>query len=263
MAAYPTMLAPELLFLRPDTGLGPEADQQLQVLHDRGLVAAVGLTAYHAGTTAAMAGQAHIVEYCASDRRRLGTLAAAKRWIAKDGGRGFVGIYTANETGEALSASDLAAVSDDEVRQIAYGWSGALKNEHILGADITTAYRVGEEGRRLARERRKDPSDEFKLGYPLGVLVVATAVHMFEAPPQDISLDVWGDSNPKAAQLYEALRFVWRTKAVGRRPTLLDVGTNLNGHEVYAAVRDGQRIHEVVDMRHYYQYDPDRSLVAA
>jgi hypothetical protein len=134
---------------------------------------------------------------------------------------------------------------------VAYGWSGYEPNSHIPGADITTAYRVGRTGQSLARERRIDPDDRFSLGRPLGELVIASAVVLYEAEAKQISLEVWG-SNKRATRLYQEIGFALVTGVPDRRKTSLPVGSELDGQVVRAEIIDGKPVNVVDDVREFY-----------
>lgn len=259
MSKYPTELADHLELLTPGMGLGERADWELERLLSRGLIAAFGLTPYHARTTAEMSREKHIAEHCASDADRFGTLAQSRAWVGKDGGRAYTGIYAANESGAALSPTDVLQLSDDELRQVAYGWLGELKNDHIPGADITTAYRVGAAGRILARERRRGPSDDFRLGRALGQIVTADGLFVYNARPEELSLDMWGDTNPSARRLYESeLGFINQTSEPGFRPTQEQLGTLINGNSVFLGTDSkGRQRQMVADVRYFDQFDAD------
>jgi hypothetical protein len=265
MANYPNTLAPELQFLTPDMGLGERADTSLAALHERGFVAAVGLTEHHAGALAVISTQRHIAEYCPKDQTlsRFGTLESTRTWIGKDGGRGFVGIYdVVGNEGYPLHLYDVQNMSTTDVRMTADGWSGYGKNKHIPGADITTAYRVGQEGLDLARQRRKGPEDRFGLGMHLGELVIATGVNLYGADPATVSLETW-QSNTGAVGLYERLGFELKAKAPDTRPTLKPIGTSIGDNAVYEAYEEGKTVRNVEDVRLFYLLGRSHPLVAA
>ena len=134
-------------------------------------------------------------------------------------------------------------------------------NEHIPGATVTTAYRVGRKGRQLARERRTGPLDFFSLGYPLGELVLATAAHLYGADPRKISLENWL-SNQSAGALYRRLGFEVRAKQPDVRPTLELPGTIINGETVFEREEDGKVLRLVHDVRVHQKLANHPLLVA-
>ncbi len=204
-----------------------------------------------------------MAEYCANDGTRFGTLKATKKWIAKGGGRGLVAIYTVGgNTGQELTEADLAQLTSDDVHMVADGWSGFDLNKHIPGADITTAYRNSEEGTRLAYERRKGPDDKFKLGLPLGELVIGAGIGLYGAAAKKVSLETWG-TNTKARTLYEQMGFELVATKEDTRPTLKPVSTVINGNVVYEEIREGKSVHLVEDIRCFYKLGNTHPLVAA
>lgn len=262
---YPTTLAPEVRLLTPDMELGDPAIAALQELHDHGFVAGIGLTEYHQPFIARIANERPVREFCPNDAAtRVGTLPIAREWNGKGGGRGYVSIFDLPDNqGEPLSAADLGYIEDVDMLPVAYGWSGFLRNKHIPGADITTAYRTSTHGRQLARERREGPDDHFGLGWPIGELVIAAGVHVFGADPKQVSLETWA-SNKSAVALYDRIGFVLRATEVDKRPTLQEVGTIINGHEVYRGVDSkGNPANMVRDTRLFQQLGITHPLAAA
>lgn len=232
MTNYPTTFASELHFLTEEDNLGDRASQAISTLAEHGFVAAEGVHLSQVGSIAAMAGERHIVEYCPNDLKRFGSEEKVATWLGKGGGRGMVGIFEVVGEDDPLSVGDIHALTSNDVSQVAYGWSGFGVNEHIPGADITTAYRVGRRGRELALERRVDEDDRFKLGLPLGELVIATAVLRYGADPSEISLEAWRSN--KANGLYDTLGFgPTLAEEDDIRPTLEERGTRIDGHEVF------------------------------
>ncbi len=231
MTPYPTEMVERAQVLDDDLALGPRHGA-LRSLHAVGLRAAIGLDEPTLTGIAAAASEPHIVEFCPNDRTRFADLAAGRAWMAK--GRGLVAVNTADG---AL---------------LAYGWSGRERNEHLPGADVTTAYRVTARGQREARHAREvDPG--FRLGMVLGDLVVATAVHVWGAPAAEVSLETWR-SNAGARRLYADLGFVQVPEAPDHpdvRPTLQPVGTEVAG-EVVRADPERPGRHLVADARCFY-----------
>lgn len=262
MANYPSEMAPNLTFLTPDIDLGERANEEVFELMNHGFVAAANLTEPHAATLSLIAHEEGILEYC-PDKKRFATLEKTQTWQQK--GRGFVGVYEVfGNSGSALTARDLKSLTDDNIHMVAYGWSGVESNKRIAGADITTAYRVGSRGRELARERR-GRFDPFRLGRPLGELVLGTAVHLFDADPNEISLETW-ESNKGAVTLYEGMDFVHvpEARVAEDRPTLRPAGTIINGQEVYETTdKNGQVVRRVPDFRRAYLLGENHPLRAA
>jgi ribosomal protein S18 acetylase RimI-like enzyme len=228
---YPTQMVERAHVLDDDLALGVRGDA-LRSLHAAGLRAAIGLDEPTLAGIAAAASEPHIVEFCPNDRTRFADVAAGRMWMAK--GRGLV----------ALTAADGAL--------LAYGWSGRERNDHLPGADVTTAYRVTARGQLEARRVRvADP--RFRLGLVLGDLVVATAVHVWGAPPTDVSLETWR-SNAGARRVYADLGFARVSEAPDQpdmRPTLQPVGSEIAG-EVVRADPDRPGRHVVADARCFY-----------
>jgi hypothetical protein len=261
-AEYPTDLATEVTLLTPSMDLGERAHDEIVDIMDHGLVAATGLPELFAGSLATMSAEPHIVEYCPDRVKRFPTLAMTRKWHEK--GRGFVAIYDvpANR-GERVTEDQLDELTKDDMHLLAYGWSGEEPNHYIEGADITTAYRVGAEGSNLAFNRRRDETDKFKLGRPLGEIVLGTAVHIFGAEPHIISLETW-ESNGKAIGLYEGMNFVQMHRVEDTRPTLQPVGTSVNEHEVYQDQdKHGNLINKITDFRRAYLLGEAHPLRAA
>lgn len=257
---YPTNLSQELTFLQPDTGLGERADASLATLHEHGMVAALGLTPYHAGSIAVLAGQNHIREYCPSDiKTRFGSSIQAERWQRK--GRMLVGIYLATDMGGApVSAEAARDATDEQIRLLAYGWAGPEKNNMIPDAPITTAYRVGKEGIVRAREARHATSGHspLRLGHALTELVVAGAVTRFGTPAAAISLEAW-ESNAPARKLYEEVGFDPQASTEDTRPTLVPAGRRIGHNIVYFDHALQER--RVADTRVFYRLDASHPLM--
>lgn len=232
---YPTELAVAASTLDLGVDLGPRGSAAVATLTDLGLRAVVGLDASLLAGLASAAGEDHIVEYCPNDRSRFGDLGAATKWAAK--GRGFVAILGPADTGDSL---------------LAYGWSGIERNDHVAGADITTAYRVTRAGQDVARALRAERGTPFRLGLVLGELVIASAVRLFDGAPDEVSLETWR-SNATARHLYELLGFVQLPDAPdvpATRPTLEPLGSHVHGASVRVDDASGGRI--VDDARCFY-----------
>jgi hypothetical protein len=260
LAHYPTELAPNITFLEAGTGLGERADSALESLQEKGFVASVGLTALHLPRIYEMAQEAGIVENCPSDQLTRFHPDCAARWVGKSSGglepgRGFTSIHDViGNDGAPLNSSDIANLTDADVRPVVYGWSGWEKNKHLIGKDITTAYRVSELGSQLARDRRSD-GESFGLGSPITELVLATGVVLYGAPADRISLEAW-KSNHRARSLYERIGFVRVPEAdvleSKGRPTLHQPGEDIDGNVVFQ--QEGKNL--VVDTRmNYYLAD--------
>lgn len=223
LVAFPENLTDTVQALEPGSDLGERADYWLHRLHDARLHVALGLGASLQPQLHALANEPSIKEFCPNDAtdRRFGStpgdIAPMQTWISKNGGRGFVGIYT------EIAPSPTA-------RLLAYGWAGTERHAHFPNADVTTAYRVGEQGSSIARHIRANDKARgahepapFRLGLALGEMVIATATH-FGASPRDISLETWA-SNVGARALYEHLGFTQDQEKApnipAKRPTLL------------------------------------------
>lgn len=204
---FPTELAHQPEVITPSLLLGDRAEESLRLLAKSGAYAATGLTDEVLPMVQAVASEQKIAEYCPNDigsvggNGRFASVAHAQSWIAK--GRGFIGIYSI----------------DSEL--LAYGWSGPETNLVLPDAKVTTAYRVGSSGSRLARAmRREEYAPNFSMGLALGELVIATAVYLHGAKPSELSLETW-ESNQPARTLYDKLGFglrkVMRSES---RPTL-------------------------------------------
>jgi hypothetical protein len=247
---YPTELAPNVEFLSLKTAvtadLGDRALTQLMHLQSNGFVAGLGLSEAHIPTVAAMTREEHIVEYCPNDEGRMGTVEDAKdRWQPK--GRGFVGIYDVKEwDGRVITPGMLRQLKDEDVEMIAYGWSGELANSHAPDFDITTAYRAGQRGLALARER-STPRNKLRMGLALGEIVVAST-KLYGADPKRVALEHW-HSNGAAANLYHEMGF--EAIAVERdiRPTLRKVGEVINNQVVQHGEIKGKPAIVVPDLR--------------
>lgn len=226
---YPIALADPVPLDRLVTG--DRAAAALAALHTAGADAVLGLDEPTVPLVAAAASEPGIVEFCPNDATRFADVPAARKWAAK--GRAFVGI-----------------VGPGPDRLLAYGWSGPEHNEHIAGADVTTAYRVTAAGQAFARRVRAGGAHDFRLGLLLGELVIAAAVAVGDVAESDVSLETWG-SNRAARQVYADLGFVQPDgvpEVPAVRPTLQPVGAEVNGAIVRA---DGAR-HVVDDRRCFY-----------
>jgi ribosomal protein S18 acetylase RimI-like enzyme len=219
---YPMELADSATLLDGSGDLGSRGNASVAKLTEHGLQATVGLDVSTIQALLGATAEEHIVEFCPTDRRRFAGVAACREWVGKH--RAFVAIT------DASSAALLA-----------YGWSGPDKNKHVPGADITTAYRVTRAGQVATKRVRESADANFRLGMHIGELVIATAVHRFDAAPNTVSLETWG-TNGAARHLYELLGFVQLDSAPNEpatRPTLLPVDADVRGNVV--------RVHESGD----------------
>jgi hypothetical protein len=212
---FPTELANEALLLDGSTPLGRRGNDSVAALTRNGLQVSVGLERNAVDRLVAVTTEAHIVEFCPSDRKRFAGVDACQKWVSKQ--RAFVSITE-------LENSAL----------LAYGWSGPEKNHHVPGADITTAYRVTRQGQVATKRIRAAGETGFRLGIHLGELVVASAVHLFGASPDEVSLETWG-SNRAARHLYELLGFEQLASVPNEpatRPTLEPLGSTIGDRVV-------------------------------
>jgi hypothetical protein len=212
---FPTELADSALVLDSSIPLGRRGNAAVAALTRNGLQASVGLEVLGVDRLVSVTTEQHIVEFCPSDRNRFADVDACRTWASKQ--RAFVSI-----TDVASSAL------------LAYGWSGPETNKHVPGADITTAYRVTRFGQAATKRIRESGENDFRLGIQLGEMVVASAVHLFGASPDAVSLETWA-SNGAARHLYELLGFVQLDSAPNEpatRPTFEPLGSNANGREV-------------------------------
>jgi hypothetical protein len=211
-----------------------EANVLIADLAARGFVVARGIHRPQSENLAAIAHDSKVVEYCPNDgQTRFGDEEMQGSWVRKNTGRAAIGIYYVDSE-DAIDVDDLPDISIDDVMQVAHGWGGEEKNQHIPGADITTAYRVSSYGRELAHNSRTGENDRFSLGYPLGVLVIENLIEYHGVPREVISLETW-ESNESAMRLYERLGFEevpGVERIPGVRPTLKPVGTVINGNVV-------------------------------
>lgn len=243
---YPTNFVDEFIPLVPGSGWGEEFDFALWELEMRGFVVALGVHDDFLGDLANMASQRHITEYCPSDPGRFGDRKKVRDWLEK--GRVMVGIYAVNDREKGIDFTNPAVFTRENLEQVAYAWFGPeTDDEGNPTKTITTAYRVGEAGRRLARERRLDENDKFKLGLPLGRLAIAAATDIYGVEEDDITLETWASN--AANILYDLLQFVETGRKVEARPTLEPVGTVINGNEVY--YDEARQQNMVLDCRLY------------
>ncbi|HSX42504.1 MAG TPA: hypothetical protein VLF59_00275 [Candidatus Saccharimonadales bacterium] len=259
---FPTDFEAEFHALQPEQGLGEEVDVWLERLADHGFVAARGIHLAQADNLSAIAHDPKVVEYCPNDRKtRFATVEMQRKWVGTETGRAAIGMYHPDGQRGAIDLRDLPKITAHDVTQVAHGWGGKKLNGRIVGADVTTAYRVGSEGSRHARESRKSPEDRFSLGYPLGLLVVENLVRYHGVPKPMISLENW-ESNDSARHLYDVLGF-HEVSGVPRvydvRPTLYPAGTYINGYEVryQRDEQTGLRLpeREVADWRVFQVHD--------
>ncbi len=212
---FPTELADSALVLDGSIPLGRRGDAAVATLGRNGLQASVGLEVRGVDRLVGVTTEQHIVEFCPSDRNRFADVDACRIWASKQ--RAFVSIAD-------LASSEL----------LAYGWSGPETNKHVPGADITTAYRVTRFGQTITKRIRESGENDFRLGIQLGEMVIASAVHLFGASPDAVSLETWG-SNGAARHLYALLGFVQLDSAPNEpasRPTFEPLGANVGGREV-------------------------------
>jgi hypothetical protein len=198
----------------------------------------------HLEELAEMSGQSHIVEFCKSDPGRFGDKPKVQEWLQKR--RVMVGIYAVQDQKDSVDFADPATFRSENLTQVAYAWFGPeTDKEGNDTGEITTAYRVGEAGRELSRERRHDKDDKFKLGLPLGRLVTAVATGVYGVDAERITLETWASN--LANELYDLLGFVLTGEREEPRPTLEEVGTVINGNVVY--FDEKKRCNMVVDTR--------------
>jgi hypothetical protein len=214
---YPTELADLATILDQSTELGSRGNTAVATLAEHGMRSSVGLDAATIDRLVGVTGEEHIVEYCPTDRRRFADVAACEKWVEKH--RAFVAITDA-------ASSEL----------LAYGWSGPDQNNHIPGADITTAYRVTRAGQTATKRARENGNANFRLGMHIGELVIATATYLYEAPPDEVSLETWA-TNGAARHLYELLGFVQLDSTpneTATRPTLKPIDATIGNSLVRA-----------------------------
>jgi hypothetical protein len=207
---YPTELVDLVTLLDRSADLGSRGNAAVSALAEHGLRSSVGLDPATIDRLVRVTGEDHIVEFCPTDRRRFADLSACEKWVEKQ--RAFVAITDA--TGSEL---------------LAYGWSGPDANKHIPGADITTAYRVTRAGQSATKQAREKGDASFRLGMHIGELVIATATHLYGAPPDEVSLETWG-TNGAARHLYELLGFVQLDSVPNQtatRPTLKPIDSTI------------------------------------
>ncbi len=218
---FPTELVDMVTLLDRSADLGARGNAAVSALAEHGLRSSVGLDAATIERLVGVTGEDHIVEFCPTDRRRFADRAACEKWVEKQ--RAFVAIT--NVTGSEL---------------LAYGWSGPDTNNHIPGADITTAYRVTRAGQSATKQARENGDQNFRLGLHIGELVIATATHLYNAPPEEVSLETWG-TNGAARHLYELLGFVQLDLApneTATRPTLKPIDSTIGNAIVRADPSD-------------------------
>ncbi len=250
MARYPAGFSQNFEVITMGMDIGEIGNQAVSELAEHGFVAAQGCTQYQADTLVRIAQEKGIAEYCPRDRQRFGSVRAIEDRFDGEKGNGMVGIYAAVDSGP-LTEHDLLGIAEEDVDLAAYGWTGVHRNLSGTGSHITTAFRVGERGRELARARH----GSFRLGLPLGKLVIALGVEVHGADPAELELETYG-SNRAAGRLYDALGFKVYNKEMATRPTLRPVGDNINGHIVYADEASGATV--VSDERIFMRYDASR-----
>ena len=156
-----------------------------------------------------------------------------RKWLKKGTGRIMAGIYAVNGEDGLLDEDRVAVLSAEDLTQVAYGWFGAEPNPHMpSGVDITTAYRVGQQGRELARRRRINPERPLRLGLSIGKAVLAVATELYGIAPERIGLETW-ESNVAANDLYDVLGFRLVASQDDVRPTLEQAGTRIGNRVVF------------------------------
>jgi hypothetical protein len=230
---YPTSFTPELRPLQPGYGLSEPTDTLLQELRAHGFVMAVGVHESQLDNLADMASQPHIREFCPNDVGRFGSEPRVRKWQQKGTGRVMVGIYAVNGESGPLDEDRVASLRAEDLTQVAYGWFGAEPTPHMPpGVDITTAYRVGQQGRELARKRRTNPEQLLSLGLSIGKAVLAVATELYGIAPERIGLETW-ESNEAANKLYDLLGFQLVAAEEDVRPTLQRAGSNIRNKIVF------------------------------
>lgn len=230
---YPTSFTSELRPLQPGYGLSEPTDTLLQELQAHGFVVAVGVHESQLDNLADMASQPHIREFCPNDVGRFGSEPRVRTWLQRGIGRVMVGIYTVNGQSGSLTEEHIASLQAEDLTQVAYGWFGAEPTPHMPpGVDITTAYRVGQQGRDLARQRRTNPERPLSLGLSIGKAVLAVATELYGIAPERIGLETW-ESNQAANKLYDLLGFQQVAAEDAVRPTLQQVGDKVGNNIVF------------------------------
>jgi len=261
MAEFYTDFVDELEVLTPSMLSDQVGAAALNSMAQRGFVMTIGLTRESVPDLARIGAQPHIVEFAHRDAtRRFPNEEAVSKWLSK---RRFplLGFAVEDFTlGDTLSEADMKALDLGDLTMVDYGWFGPEQNKHIAGADVTTAYRVAEEGRRLSRERRFNEADKFKLGLPLGQVLTAVAIDISGVEPAEISLETFA-SNRAANAMYDLMHFredpnVPPIACV--RPTLKAVGEEVDGKPVYFDELQGGNM--VEDFRLNKRYDPTGEL---
>lgn len=255
-AEFHTDFVPTLELLKPGDITNKIGDMALRDMLDHGFVMSVGLMRESVPALAAMAQEDHIAEMCPNDLTRIGSVPLAGTWLEK--GRAPVLVHALREftPGMILSAADLDNVTLQDLQTGGYNWFGPLKNEHIPGADTTTAYRNGLAGIELARQRRQAMGSDFRPGLRAGQVVTHVAIERFGVSPESLSLEAYA-SNKKALPIYDIMGYRDVPEAPPEeveRSTLQPVGNEINGHKVRFNGK-GKRV--VTDLRLYKRYFPE------
>lgn len=178
MAAFPNGFAENVETL--DGGIGQRGDAALAHIQEKGFTVATGLTEYFAGAVGVMGYQPHIREYCPKDatESRFGTLTSTEKWLQKGGGRGMFLLLRGEGNDAQLTG---------------YGWTGVEPCEQLPDHPITSAYRIGEQG------KGQKLSKAF-------IQIVVSATNALYAPGEGIGLETWKSN--LAAGIYPEVGFV-------------------------------------------------------
>lgn len=223
-------------FVEQATPLAPIMDERgnaaLGRLNERGFTVVTGMSKYYAGAVGVMGQQEHIAEYCPKDATpaRFGTEQSTEKWLKKGGGRAAFLLLE--------QATDKDGPIGEQLQ--GYAWTGVEKCDELPAHPITSAYRLGRTalGKRLAGDF---------------IQVTVSGTHALYAPDDGIGLETWSSNH--AAGLYQKVGFELQDRPDQEpeaRPTLKDVGTEVDGNEVYFNAKKGQNM--VMDTRLYMSY---------
>ena len=143
----------------------------------------------------------------------------------------MVGIYKVNGHDGRITTREVGELTAEDVTIVGYGWFGAKRvDEMPPGVTVTTAFRIGQEGQELARERRL-PGRRLRMGHALARAVLGVATEIYGIDRKHIGLESWA-SNVRANELYKELGFRVVKTMMAERPTLEPAGSLVDGRLV-------------------------------
>ncbi|HSX15267.1 MAG TPA: hypothetical protein VLF40_00585 [Candidatus Saccharimonadales bacterium] len=239
---YPTEFAREFRPLLPGEGLGEEADQILTEYADHGFFVVLGAQESQLENYKAISEDKEVRERTPGDRARMGTKEEMERWMLF--GRLLMGVYDSGEA--SISLERLKDVQAEESQLVANSWlrPGTDRFVQVEGIEYAAAFRNRQLGQEKARARRKDENDHFSIGIRMVKLLRIVGEKLYFADSTKTALTV-SASNTRAIAAYERDGYGPLPGYVPveyMRETQEDVGTIINGNEVYRDEETGKNM---------------------